>query len=44
MLSQLRFKKFKSFIDANMPVEPITIMIGASGRLEQGFDKRMIKI
>lgn len=30
MLSQLRFKKFKSFADATMPVEPITIMIGAN--------------
>lgn len=30
MLSQLRFKKFKSFADATMPVEPITILIGAN--------------
>lgn len=30
MLSQLRFKKFKSFADTTMPVEPITILIGAN--------------
>ncbi|SFR17218.1 AAA family ATPase [Desulfoscipio geothermicus] len=30
MLSQLRFKKFKSFAKASMPVEPITILIGAN--------------
>lgn len=30
MLSQLRFKKFKSFLDAAMPVEPLTILIGAN--------------
>lgn len=30
MLSQLRFKKFKSFLDASMPVEPLTILIGAN--------------
>ncbi|WP_041284824.1 AAA family ATPase [Desulfoscipio gibsoniae] len=30
MLSQLRFKKFKSFTRAAMPVEPITILIGAN--------------
>jgi predicted ATPase len=30
MLSQLRFKKFKSFTKASMPVEPITILIGAN--------------
>jgi len=30
LLSQLRFKKFKSFADATMPVEPISIMIGAN--------------
>jgi len=29
-LSQLRFKKFKSFAEATMPVEPITILIGAN--------------
>jgi hypothetical protein len=30
LLSQLRFKKFKSFADTTMPVEPITILIGAN--------------
>ena len=30
MLSQLRFKKFKSFAEATMSVEPITILIGAN--------------
>lgn len=30
MFSQLRLKKFKSFADATMPVEPITILIGAN--------------
>lgn len=30
MFSQLRLKRFKSFADASMPVEPITILIGAN--------------
>ena len=30
MLSRLEFKEFKSFADATMPVEAITIMIGAN--------------
>lgn len=30
MLSQLRFKEFKSFTEATMSVEPITILIGAN--------------
>ncbi|AGL03335.1 AAA family ATPase [Desulfoscipio gibsoniae] len=30
LLSQLRFKKFKSFTKTAMPVEPITILIGAN--------------
>lgn len=30
MLSEVRFKMFKSFADARMPVEPLTILIGAN--------------
>ena len=30
MISQIRFKEFKSFADTNLPVEPITIIIGAN--------------
>jgi AAA15 family ATPase/GTPase len=30
LLSLLRFKKFKSFADTTMPVEPIIILIGAN--------------
>jgi len=30
VLSELRFKMFKSFADTRMPVEPLTILIGAN--------------